>query len=87
MNDKKYDVSDYNLSGKQINILEFCRNGAKSRKEIFEYLKMANSTLTYGRIIFPLIVNKLLQFTEQTKIKSKNQKYFTTELGENSLHF
>ena len=45
LNDEKFDVVDYHLNSKQRAIIEFCWKEAKSRTEIFDFLKMVNSTL------------------------------------------
>ena len=86
LNDEKYDVVDYHLNSKQRAIIEFCWKKEKSRKEIFDFIKMFNSTLNNSRHLVPLIDNSLIQMTEPSKPRSKNQKYYTTELGEKQIN-
>ena len=47
---------------------------------------MVNSTLNNSRHLVPLIDNSLIQMTEPSKPRSKNQKYYTTELGEKQIN-
>ena len=86
LNDEKYDVLHYHLNSKQRAIIEFCWKKEKSRKEIFDFIKMFNSTLNNSRHLVPLIDNSLIQMTEPSKPRSKNQKYYTTELGEKQIN-
>ena len=86
LNDEKYDVVHYHLNSKQRAIIEFCWKKEKSRKEIFDFIKMVNSTLNNSRHLVPLIDNSLIQMTEPSKPRSKNQKYYTTELGEKQIN-
>lgn len=86
LNDKKFDSLDYQLNTKQKAILEFCIQEAKSRVEIFGALNMVNNTMNNSRLLLPLIENGLIQMTEPDNPRSRNQKYYTTELGENQIN-
>lgn len=62
-------------------ILEYCRPEYRSRAEIFEFLNMSNETRNYKRHLQPLLDKGYLQMTEPDNPRSRNQKYFTTEIG------
>ncbi len=84
LNDKKYDV-DSPLSSKQLGILGFLEK-ERSRQEIFEFLGIANTTLNSSRNLVPLIERGFIRMTDPSKPRSKNQKYYTTELGKSKIH-
>ncbi|AEA42074.1 ATP-binding protein [Fluviicola taffensis] len=68
-------------------ILKYCSEKPRSRAEIFQFIGIANNTANTSRQIIPLINGGLLQMTEPDKPRSRNQMYFTTEIGKNKLMY
>jgi len=65
-------------------ILTFCQD-PKSRDEIFEELGLYKNTKNHNHHIKPLIEVGWLNLTLPNKPTSKNQQYYTTELGKKLL--
>ncbi|MGE5429755.1 MAG: RNA-binding domain-containing protein [Syntrophomonadaceae bacterium] len=66
-------------------ILEFCLS-PKTRFEIFEYIGLSNQFINYKAYIVPLLEKGLLSFTIPDKVRSRNQKYFTTETAKDMFN-
>jgi ATP-dependent DNA helicase RecG len=64
-----------------LKILDFCEQ-PQSRMSIFEILKLYNNSRNFNNYIKPLIEVGWLNLTLPNKPTSKNQQYYTTELGE-----
>jgi ATP-dependent DNA helicase RecG len=64
-----------------LKILDFCEQ-PQSRMSIFEILKLYNNSRNFNNYIKPLIEVGCLNLTLPNKPTSKNQQYYTTELGE-----
>lgn len=67
-----------------IRMLNYCLK-PKSRIEIFDYINLYNNTKNFRKYFKPLIEAEWLQLTLPDKLTSKDQQYFTTELGEKLL--
>ncbi len=65
-------------------ILNYCQE-PKSKDEIFEKIGLYKNTKNYNHHIKPLIEAGWLNLTLPNKPTSKNQQYFTTELGKKLL--
>lgn len=61
-------------------VLQYCME-PKSRDEIFEEIGLHKNTKNFKKHIKPLIDVGWIQLTLPQKLTSKNQKYFTTDLG------
>ena len=66
--------------------LRYCEQ-AQSRSDILENLALYNNSRNFDNYIKPLIEIGWLQKTIPNKPTSKNQKYYTTELGKKLLDF
>jgi hypothetical protein len=82
----KYNVTNSRLNSKQKNILKFCLKGEKSRTEIFEFLNNYYISKNNKNLLDFLIENNFLQMTDPDNPKSKNQKYYTTDLGKSVVY-
>lgn len=67
-----------------IKVLQYCKKN-KSSDEIFEEIGLYKNTKNHNHHIKPLIEVGWLNLTLPNKPTSKNQKYFTTYLGEKLL--
>lgn len=67
-----------------IKVLSYCQE-PKSNDEIFEKIELYKNTKNFKNHIKPLIEAGWLNFTLPDKPTSKNQKYFTTDLGKKLL--
>jgi len=65
-------------------ILNYCQE-PKSKDEIFAIIKLYKNTKNYNHHIKPLIEVGWLKLTLPNKPTSKNQQYYTTELGKKLL--
>ncbi len=65
-----------NLSKKQIMVLHFCKDYARSSSEILEYIGIFNNSRSRGKYITQLIMKGLLLPTK-TKLNDPNQKYIS----------
>lgn len=65
-------------------ILNYCKE-PKSKDEIFEELGLYKNTKNHNHHIKPLLVAGWLNLTLPKKPTSKNQQYYTTELGKKLL--
>lgn len=66
-------------------ILNYCQE-PKSKDEIFEKIRLYKNTKNYNHHIKPLIEVGWLNLTIPEKPTSKNQQYYTTELGKKLLN-
>ncbi|MEX1002491.1 MAG: ATP-binding protein [Crocinitomicaceae bacterium] len=73
------------LSKNEKAILSFCADEPKSRVDIFEELGISNETRNFNRHLMPLIESSLVSMTIPDKPRSRNQKYYTTDLGLEAL--
>lgn len=69
-----------NIKDTILEIIRYC-DEAKSREEIFEYIKLYNNSKNYNKHIKPIIELGWLQQTIPDKPTSKNQKYITSEIA------
>ena len=67
-----------------IMVLNYCTK-PKSRDELFEKIGLYKNTKNFQNHIKPLIDLGWLYFTVANKLTSRDQKYFTTDLGEKLL--
>ena len=67
-----------------IKVLQYCKK-PKSSDEIFEEIELYKNTKNHNHHIKPLIKVGWLNLTLPNKPTSKNQKYYTTDLGEKLL--
>lgn len=65
-------------------VLNYCRK-PKSRDEIFEKIGLYKNTKNFQNHIKPLIDLGWLYFTIPNKLTSRDQKYYTTDLGKKLL--
>ncbi len=65
-------------------VLNYCTK-PKSRDELFEKIGLYKNTKNFQNHIKPLIDFGWLNYTIPNKITSKDQKYYTTDLGEKLL--
>lgn len=65
-------------------ILNYCKE-PKSKDELFEELGLYKNTKNHNHHIKPLLVAGWLNLTLPNKPTSKNQQYYTTELGKKLL--
>lgn len=65
-------------------VLNYCQE-PKSKDEIFERIKLYKNTKNYNHHIKPLIEAAWLNLTIPDKPTSKNQRYYTTDLGKKLL--
>lgn len=67
-----------------ITVLKYCQE-PKSKDELFEKIGLYKNTKNYNHHIKPLIEVEWLTLTLPDKPTSKNQKYYTTEIGKKIL--
>ena len=67
-----------------IKVLSYCQE-PKSNGEIFEKIELYKNTKNFQNHIKPLIEAGWLHFTLPDKPRSKNQQYYTTDLGKKLL--
>jgi len=72
------------INAKIIEVLNYCME-PKSNDEIFEKITLYKNTKNYNHHIKPLIEVGWLNLTLPNKPTSKNQQYYTTELGKKLL--
>jgi predicted transcriptional regulator len=72
------------INAKIIEALNYCME-PKSKDEIFEKITLYKNTKNYNHHIKPLIEVGWLNLTLPNKPTSKNQQYYTTELGKKLL--
>jgi ATP-dependent DNA helicase RecG len=72
------------INAKIIEVLNYCIE-PKSKDEIFEKITLYKNTKNYNHHIKPLIDVGWLNLTLPNKPTSKNQQYYTTELGKKLL--
>lgn len=72
------------VSASIIKVLQYCKK-PKSSDEIFEEIGLYKNTKNHNHHIKPLIEVGWLNLTLPNKPTSKNQKYYTTDLGEKLL--
>ena len=72
------------INAKIIEVLNYCME-PKSKDEIFEKITLYKNTKNYNHHIKPLIDAGWLNLTLPNKPTSKNQQYYTTELGKKLL--
>jgi ATP-dependent DNA helicase RecG len=65
-------------------ILSYCRQ-PRSRDEIFEEIQLYKNTKNFQSHVKPLIEASWLHYTLPSKLTSRDQKYYTTPLGEQLL--
>ncbi|WP_262482637.1 ATP-binding protein [Anditalea andensis] len=70
------------VSASIIKVLQYCKK-PKSSDEIFEEIGLYKNTKNHNHHIKPLIEGGWLNLTLPNKPTSKNQKYYTTDLGKN----
>ena len=58
------------------NIVEFCRE-PKTKKEIATFLNISSLGYVMSKYITPLVKTGVLNMTEPSKPRSKNQKYYS----------
>jgi len=80
--DKEHIKERINLTIREV--LNYCRE-PKSKDEIFEKIGLYKNTKNYNHHIKPLIEVGWLNLTLPNKPTSKNQQYYTTELGKKLL--
>lgn len=68
-----------------VKVLQYCKK-PKSSDEIFEKIGLYKNTKNYNHHIKPLIEVGWLNLTLPNKPTSKNQQYYTTELGKTLLN-
>lgn len=69
-----------NIEDTILEIIRYC-DEARSREEIFEYIKLYNNSKNYNKHIKPIVDLGWLQQTIPDKPTSKNQKYITSEIA------
>jgi ATP-dependent DNA helicase RecG len=72
------------LGEEALQILMYCLT-SKSRKQVFEKIKVSNQTWNYENKIAPLIRQGYLTLTLPDAPKSNKQRYVTTDLGRAAL--
>lgn len=77
---KIWELSD--LKAEHLKILEFCNKSARKGKELLEnLLGLSYQSINKRKYLKPLIDLGLLEFTDQSFLKSKHQKYKITFKG------
>jgi predicted transcriptional regulator len=75
-----WELSD--LKAEHLKILEFCNKSARKGKELLEnLLGLSYQSINKRKYLKPLIDLGLLEFTDQSFLKSKHQKYKITFKG------
>lgn len=82
--DKDREVIKERVSEIIINVLNYCQE-PKSNDEIFEKIGLYKNTKNFQNHIKPLIDANWLNLTLPNKPTSRNQKYYTTDLGKKLL--
>ena len=81
VSDQESDQESDEVTVNERKILAYCKV-PKSSAEILSRLGLSNHTTNYRRHIDPLLKKHWLKMTNPDNPKHRNQKYFTTELGE-----
>jgi ATP-dependent DNA helicase RecG len=82
--DKDKEAIKERINEPIIKVLSYCQE-PKSNDEIFEKIGLYKNTKNFQNHVRPLIVAGWLHFTLPDKPTSKNQKYYTTDLGKKLL--
>jgi predicted AAA+ superfamily ATPase len=83
---KELSISIDKLTDKHLSILWYCRDTPKKGKEILEdCLKVTNQSRNNKVYLKPLIDLGLLEFTDLTYLKSKEQRYRLTDKGKTTI--
>jgi ATP-dependent DNA helicase RecG len=82
---KQSGSRNFILNEQEMKILSFCKLKPKSRSEIFTFIGMSNETRNFTRNVLPLLEKEYLNMTEPDSPRSRNQKYYATDLGIKTL--
>lgn len=73
------------LTKEQIKVLEFALVPRKKKEILEDCLGLSNQTKNFVTHVEPLMDSKFIEMTIPDKPSSKNQEYFTTDVGKNIL--
>ncbi len=82
--DRDKEVIRERIEGTIKKVLSYCEE-SKSRDEIFEKIGLYKNTKNYQKYLKPLIDLGWINFTLPNKLTSRDQRYYTTELGRKLL--
>jgi hypothetical protein len=73
------------LTEQEINILEFCRETPRKRKEILEHIGLSNKYENYKRHIAPLVSKGFLVMSNPGNPNDRNQRYAASAPGRQAV--
>jgi hypothetical protein len=74
------------LTEQEINILEFCRETPRKRKEILEYIGLTNRSDNFKKHVMALIRRQYLTMIMPENPNSPRQRYVITAAGREAIH-